>query len=235
MKAVISHKEDVAKDTLLVECDVSPERVSFKPGQYFYISLLHPPYTDARGERRHFTVVNSPSRAGILSFATRLRDSAFKKSIKELPLGTVVDVGPIEGEFVLPEDLSKPLVWIAGGIGITPFISMIRYIKENDLGYKITLIYSIKDKSSAILLDEFQSMESASWRIKLIVTVTEDLSWTGEKRRIDENFIKDHIKDPHEYTFMVSGAPDMVNAVVGSLQKLGIKGENIKKENFNGY
>ncbi len=235
MLAKIKNKQEIAQDTLLVEFDVSPERVNFKPGQYFYVNLINPAYMDERGASRHFTMVNSPVESDTLSFATRIRESAFKKSIQELPIGAQVDVGPIEGEFTLPQDPSKPLVFLTGGIGITPFISMLKYIQDEKLGYQIILIYSNKDQKSAAFLPELEKIAKDNPNIKLVLTMTEDENWTGEKGRIDEHLIKKYVKDLNNYTYLVSGPPTMVEDISKALQKAGVDKGQIKKENFNGY
>src|SRR5919197_2599827 len=127
MRAKIKEKTEVARGTLLVVFDLLGEEVSFRPGQYFWVTLLDPPYDDERGPRRHISVVTSPNDRGVLGLCTRLRDSAFKRSLVELPVGTDVDVEQPKGSFLLPEDPDREYVFIAGGIGITVFRSMLRY------------------------------------------------------------------------------------------------------------
>src|SRR5215207_11070267 len=110
MKATIKEKREVAKGTLFVTFDLGGENVEFEPGQYFWVELLDPPYQDEKGPRRHITAVTSPTERGVIGLCTRLRDSAFKRSLAELPLGAEVEVEQPKGEFVLPEDSSRPLV-----------------------------------------------------------------------------------------------------------------------------
>ena len=90
-------------------------------------------YQDDKGLRRHITVVTSPNEKGVLGLATRMRDSAFKRSLRDLPVGAEVEVEQPKGDFGLPDDTSRPLVFIAGGIGITVFRSMLLYIREDRL------------------------------------------------------------------------------------------------------
>jgi ferredoxin-NADP reductase len=106
--ARIKEKIEVAEKTLLVDFDLLGTEFPFRPGQYFHIRLIAPPYDDDRGSKRHFTIVNSPTERGIVRLTTRLRDSAFKRSLRELPAGTEVEVGKIRGEeFVLPDGTSS--------------------------------------------------------------------------------------------------------------------------------
>ena len=109
MQATIKEKREVAKGTLFVTFDLGGEDVEFEPGQYFWVELLDPPYDDEKGPRRHITVVTSPTEKGVLGLATRIRDTAFKRSLVEMPEGAAVDVEQPKGSFTLPEDTSKRL------------------------------------------------------------------------------------------------------------------------------
>src|SRR6184192_1155592 len=104
MRARIKEKREVAKGTLLVVFDLQGREVDFEPGQYFWVELLDPPYQDEKGPRRHISVVTSPTEQGVLGLCTRLRDSAFKRSLAELELGDEVEVEAPKGDFVVPED-----------------------------------------------------------------------------------------------------------------------------------
>ena len=101
--------------------DLLGAEVEITPGQYFFVTLPDIGYDDDKGLRRHFTVVTPRQETGVLGFATRMRDSAFKRSLAELPVGAEVDVEPPKGTFSLPEDSSRPLVFVAGGIGSRSF------------------------------------------------------------------------------------------------------------------
>jgi len=149
VRARVKEKREVAKGTLLVLFDLLGEEVDFIPGQYFWVTLPDPPYEDARGPRRHFSIVTSPNERGVLGFCTRLRDSAFKRSLVELPVGADAEVEEPKGSFLLPQETDQPYVFIAGGIGITVFRSMLRYIAEENLPHRVTLIYSNRDRDSA--------------------------------------------------------------------------------------
>lgn len=235
MKAKIKRKKEIAKGTLLVEFDTLGEKVNFISGQYFFVTLVNPPYTDAKGSIRHFTIVNPPEGKDILTMTTRLRDTAFKRSLKKMPIGADIKIGEINGNFVLPEDISRPLVFIAGGIGITPFISMLRHIKNNNLNYDITLIYANRNQESAAFLEELKEIDKENKNFKLILIMSDDVNWSGEKGRIDVNFIKEHLPEFKNKIYYISGPPAMVDSVLGVLLEAGIKDENIKKEKFSGY
>lgn len=235
MKVRIKGKKEIAKDTLLVEFDLLGQKVNFQAGQYFFITLSKLKYDDARGSSRHFSIVNSPHEKGILALATRIRDSAFKQTLNELPVGSEVEAGSIAGSFTLPQDFSRPLVFIAGGIGITPYISILRFVKEESLPYKITLIYSNRDKASTAFYEELTQFSKIIPDFKLVLTMTDDLSWQGEKRRIDAQFIRDYTKDLDNPLFYTVGPPQMNEVVIEALKKLGVEEFEINTENFSGY
>ena len=182
MRAKIKEKREVAKGTLMVVFDLLGEEVDFRPGQYFWVELLDPPYDDEKGPRRHISVVTSPNERGVLGLCTRLRDSAFKRSLAELPVGAEVDVEQPKGSFLLPEDTDKQYAFIAGGIGITVFRCMLRYIAEEQLPYRVTLVYSNRDRESAAFLDELAELERAIPSLQVVLTMTDDPSWDGESR-----------------------------------------------------
>lgn len=230
MKGKLKSKQEIAEGTLQVIFETD-EPFSFTPGQYCFITLKVLKYPDERGNRRQFSIVNSPSEKGIITITTRLSESGFKKTLKELPVGTEVELGPIAGVFTLPDDTKRPLVFIAGGIGITPFMSMLRHLKETGNKYNITLVYSNRNQNSTAFLSEIQNFKS----IKLILTMTEDPGWSGEKGKIDAGFIKEYFPDVNKNLFMVVGPPAMVESVQKALLEAGTASENIKIERFTGY
>jgi ferredoxin-NADP reductase len=236
VRALIKEKREVAKGTLLVVFDLLGREVDFKPGQYFWVTLLDPPYEDEKGPRRHISVVTSPNERGVLGLCTRLRDSAFKRSLAELPVGAAVEVEEPKGSFLLPEETDHPYVFIAGGIGITVFRCMLRYIVEEQLPHRVTLVYSNRDRESAAFLDELLELEQVNSNFQLVVTMTDDPAWDGETRRIDAELLQDHFGDElQSLTYLIAGPPAMVEGVVGTLESVGVPEEQIRPDRFSGY
>lgn len=222
MKGKIISKKEVAEKTLQVTFQLN-QPVNFTPGQYCFVTL--------NDVKKQFSINNSPNQKGIITITTRLTGSDFKNTLLRLPVGREVELGPIAGVFTLPGDTTKPLVFIAGGIGITPFMSMLQFITEEKLPYKITLIYSNRNQASTAYLENIKNFPN----LKLILTMTEDPNWTGEKRKIDSQFIKEYFPKYNDNLYMVVGPPGMVEAVDKALQNAGVNTENIMKENFTGY
>lgn len=241
MLGKVAGKKEAAEGTLQVTFKVD-EPFTFKAGQYCSVTLKELKLPDERGNRRQFSINNSPNEKGIITITTRLSDSGFKKTLNELNIGDEVELRPIAGAFTLPDDKSKPLVFIAGGIGITPFMSTLRFVKEENLPYNITLVYSNRNQNSTAFLDEIKNFKPGIPNFNLILTMTEDPNWEGESRRIDSNFIKEYfLASPtggpkvNENLYMVVGPPAMTEAVQKSLMDAGVDIDNIKVEKFTGY
>jgi ferredoxin-NADP reductase len=236
MQAKIKEKREVAKGTLMVTFDLLGEEVDFEPGQYFWVELLNPPYDDEKGPRRHISVVSSPTEPGVLALATRLRDSAFKRSLAELPEGAEVDVEQPKGSFLLPEATGRHCVFLAGGIGITPFRSMLRYVADKGLEYEITLVYSNRDRESTAFFEELQELESRIPGLRVVFTMDEDPNWDGENRPISPEMLEDVLgAELSSFHFMVAGPPGMAKAVEASLLEAGIPEEQVQSDSFSGY
>ena len=235
MRATVKEKREVARGTLLAIFDLGGQVVDFRAGQYFWVELLDPPYEDEKGPRRHISVVTSPTERGVLGLCTRIRDSAFKRSLAELEVGAEVEVEEPKGDFKLPEDTEPHYVFIAGGIGITVFRRMLRYIADTGEPYDVTLVYSNRDRASTAFLDELTELESQIPGFELVVTMTGDPEWTGESRRVDADFLRDKLGELADYTYLLAGPPPMVEGVVEQLNEAGVPEAQIEPDRFSGY
>src|SRR3954449_1299929 len=235
MRALVKETREVAQGTLLVVFDLQGEQVDFRPGQYFWVEVPNRGYEDEKGLRRHISVVTSPTERGVLGLCTRLRDTAFKKTLAELKVGDEVEVEPPKGDWQLPEGTGPHYVFIAGGIGITVFRSMLRYIADTGEPYKVTLVYSNRDRESTAFLDELTELESQIPGFQLVVTMTGDPEWEGDSRKIDADFLRDHLGDLNAHTYLLAGPPPMVEGVVGELNEAGVPEAQILPDRFSGY
>jgi ferredoxin-NADP reductase len=236
MRAVVKENTEVAKGTRLVVFDLQGADVDFRPGQYFFVNLIDPPYDDERGPRRHFSVVTSPNERGVLGFATRIRDTGFKRSVAELAVGAEVDVEEPKGNFVLPEETDRPYVFLAGGIGITVFRCMLRYIAEEGLAHRVTLVYSNRDRESTAFLGELEELAASQPNLRLVLTMTDDAEWEGETREIDADMLRNHLDgELTDHVYLVAGPPPMVEGVAEKLAAAGIPEEQVRPDRFSGY
>ena len=234
MRATVAETREVAKGTLLVllAVDGYPE---YRPGSYFWVELPDRGHEDERGLRRHISLVTSPTETGVVGLATRIRDTAFKRTLAELEVGDEVEVEEPKGSFLLPEDTSADYVLVAGGIGITVFRSMLRYIADEMLPYKITLVYSNRDRESAAFLDELEGLERRIEGLRVVLTMTEEAGWEGESRRIDAALLRDHVGKLEDKQFLVAGPPAMTEAVVEALHAAGVPEDRVLAGKFSGY
>ena len=234
MRATVADKREVAKGTLLVlfAVDGYPD---YRPGSYFWVELPNRGDDDEKGLRRHISLVTSPTETGVVGLATRLRDTAFKRTLAKLEVGDEVQVEEPKGSFLLPEDASAEYVFVAGGIGITVFRSMLRYIADERLPYRITLVYSNRDRESAAFLDELEELERRIEGLRVVLTMTDEPGWEGETRQLDADVLGELLDGREGKTFFVAGPPAMAEAVADSLLAAGLPEDRVRADKFSGY
>ncbi|HQR52561.1 MAG TPA: FAD-dependent oxidoreductase, partial [Burkholderiales bacterium] len=175
-------REEVAEGTMAFHFE-KPAAFSFKAGQAIDVILPKPPGGDVQGARHTFSIVTAPFESDLV-IATRMRDSAFKRALKSLAMGSAVGIEGPFGSLTLHRDPARPAVFIAGGIGITPFVSMLRQAAKNGLPRKLLLLYSNRRPKDAAFLAELQELARQSENFRLIATMTalseSDTSWAGE-------------------------------------------------------
>jgi len=141
--------------------------------------------------------IASPPFEKELVFTTRMRDTAFKRSLKKVPLATEVQIGAAAGSFALHKNRAKPAVFLAGGIGITPFLSIMRQADRDRLPHKLYLFYSNRRPEDAAFLDTLQTLEKTNPNFRLICTMTEmsksKKEWKGETVLIDKEMLSRHL------------------------------------------
>lgn len=234
-KASLLTKIKLVKDTVQFDFELAAGELIWQAGQFLSIKL---PAVRSAGDEsnvRYFSIISSPSQAKKFSIATRLSSSAFKQALFNLTLGSEVEVGAIGGVMTLPTDTTQPLVLVAGGIGITPFMSMLTLVKENQTEHHITLLYSNRTRPSSAYFDELTKLEEELPNFTMIATMTDDEYWVGEKGLIDHEFIKEKIPDYKEAKYLVAGPPALVLSMANNFDRLGITKEHYILEEFFGY
>jgi len=209
-------------------------KLRFEPGQYIEITVPHKK-VDGRGERRSFSVTSSPMRDD-LKLGIKFYDpsSSLKKALTEMPVGATITATGINGDFTLPKDESTPLLFVAGGIGITPYISHLRTLKQLKKKRDIVLVYSVSNLADLAYKDV---IESSGIRV-IVVSKSEETIVADNWTHVNELFISaallaKHIPDSASRQAYISGPPFMIDSVKGSLKKLGVK--RIKTDYFIGY
>jgi glycine betaine catabolism B len=218
----------------------------YTAGQFAFFDIGEV-YNDPKGPIRHFTISSSPTENFIM-FSTRIRDSPYKKRLSTLQEGAKVKVRGPEGQFVLHQDYSKPAVFLSGGIGVTPFRSMIKYATDRQLPTRIIMFDSNRDRGNILFRKDFDDWEKVNKNLKIIYTIDENeqhkqsLStandWKGEYGRINKAMISKYIDTNvlNNSIFYICGPPGMLKAMQALLQEdLNIPKERIKVEEFTGY
>ena len=213
------------------------QRLVFKPGQYMEFTLAHRK-PDSRGNRRFFTLASSPTEESLhLGVRFYADSSSFKKSLYNIDGRTTMMAGQIAGDFTLPDDPEQKLVFIAGGIGITPFRSMLKYLLDMRQPRDIVLFYTNKT-ANEIVYQDILSEAQTRLGIRVFYTLTDTKAlprnWRGLVGRIHEGTILRAIPDYQERTYYISGPPDMVRAFEHILKNMGVKQNQIKKDFFPG-
>jgi ferredoxin-NADP reductase len=171
--------------------------------------------------------------------AMRFRTTAFKRALNSLPLGSELLLQGPYGSMTLPRNTTRPAVLLAGGIGITPFRSLIRNAAESLSSRRLFLFYSVRVPEEAAFLDELREMEHCKMRYKFICTVTQPeksrMAWRGETGRISIELLSKWIPDLSVPIYYIAGPPGMVTGVRRMLVGAGVAEEDIRAEEFYGY
>lgn len=233
MKLKLVEVKEEAKGTKSFSWE--PEKkFDYLPGQYFYFTLPNLTFPDPRGTTRHFTLSTSPTEGEIIKNTTRVREeSGYKKTLLSLPVGSVIDGEGPNGTFVLDENDPNPEIFIAGGIGITPFRSMIKYAADKSLNNQIYLIYSNTNLEDAAFKDELSQISKAHPNIHVEFFVTSKLGHLDELKITQ--FLTKWDLDISKPTWWLCGPPPMVDSMEQILGKLQIPLGKVRVEKFTGY
>ena len=230
-------KETVAEGTMAFHL-AKPAGFRFEAGQSMNLSLIDPPETDAKGNARTFSIVSAPHETGLV-VATRMRDTAFKRVLKSMPAGGRVSLRGPAGKFTLDGADARPAVFLAGGIGITPFVSMLRHAEHSRLARDLWLFYSNRRPEDAAFLEELSALPRRNPRCRFVGTMAEmaksSRAWSGETGFLDRAMLERHLKDLSASVYYVAGPPGLVEAMQEMLVEAGVKDDAIRTDEFYGY
>ena len=238
-KYILKFKEKISTGPDTYDFVFNPDqKLKFEPGQYLEWTLGHA-NSDSRGNRRYFTVASSPeeneARLGIKFYP---ESSSFKKALLSINPGATIVAGQRAGDFILPKDKHQKLVFIAGGIGITPFRSMIKHLLATHEERPIVLFYSNRIADEITYKEVFDEAQR-NLKIKTVYTLTDKNSipshWTGYSGRLDAGMLAKEVPDYKERTFYLSGPRSMVVGFEEVLRGLGIAKKHIKTDFFPGF
>lgn len=228
-------KEEIADGTMAFYFE-KPDGFEFRAGQFGDITLIDPPQTDAEGDTRGFSIAAAPYEPHLI-FATRMRDTAFKRVIRDLPEGTEVKLDAPYGDFTLHKTQTTPAVFIIGGIGVTPVRSMVAQATHDKTGHDITLLHVNRSISAAPFTADFHQFAEENPHFSYVPVFTDEVpaDWTGEHGHVDAEMLKRHIADLHAPMYYLSGPEGMVKATRQLLVDAGVNEDAIRTEEFAGY
>jgi ferredoxin-NADP reductase len=229
--------EELAEGTMAFHF-ARPAGFEFQAGQSINLELIDPPETDAKGNRRTFSVASAPFENEIM-IATRMRDTAFKRVLKAMPASTRVRLRGPTGRFTLDPGDARPAALIAGGIGVTPFVSIARHAAHDALRRKLCLVYSNRRPEDAAFLPELVALEGRNPNYRLFATMTEmeksRMHWNDERGFLDRALLERALGDLAAPTYYLAGPPGMVEAMKKLVLEGGVPQERIRTDEFFGY
>jgi ferredoxin-NADP reductase/Na+-translocating ferredoxin:NAD+ oxidoreductase RnfD subunit len=234
---ILKHKHKVA-DSIYEFVFKSEDRLNFKPGQYMEWTYGHK-NPDSRGNRRYFTIASSPTEKEMM-FGIKFYNpaSSFKSNLLHLHPGSKIFAGALAGDFVLPDRSEEKLAFIAGGVGITPFRSMFKYLIDTKQARDIALFYS-NTTADEIAYQDILSQAQREIGAKIFLTLTDQsrlpMNWANYTGYVDSAMVMDSLPDYQSRTFYISGSDGFVSSMKKTLRQIGVAGHKIKTDFFPGF
>jgi ferredoxin-NADP reductase len=233
----LKSREQIAEGTMAFHFE-KPPGFEFQCGQSVDMTILNPPETDEEGNIRTFSIA-SPAYEKELVFATRMRDTAFKRSLKSVPLGTELKIDGPMGSFTLHKNPKKPAAFLAGGIGITPFMSIVAQAAHDRQPHQLHLFYSNHRPEDAPFLDSLRRLEQINPNYHFIPIMTgmerSKRPWPGERGCLDRAMLVKYLNDVNGPIYYLAGPPAMVTAMRTMLIDTKVDEDDIRSEEFAGY
>ncbi len=236
MRIRLRERRSEATEVISFVFDLGGQPFEHQPGQYVFYELDVLDFPDERGNRRHFTISSSPTEKGILMFTTRMRGSGFKETLRHAPLGYEINIGTPLGHFVMPEGETRRHVFIAGGIGITPYRSMLRYAVDTKKPIDVVLLDFNHSSADIVFGQELEEIARQMATFSLVHVLSDpEPGWKGEKGRLNEALLRKWVPNLDQRLFWISGPPPMVTAYKELVKQTGVGDQAIRTDSFAGY
>lgn len=236
-RITLKRRETIAQRTMAFYFDKPPE-LQFTAGQFVDLMLVNPSEIDAAGSSRTVTIASAPYEDHLM-FAMRIRNTAFKRIMQTLPVGSGIKIDDPAGAFTLHRDSARAGVLIAGGIGITPFLSMLRQAAHDRLAHRLYLFFSNRRPEDAAFLHELQDLVATNPRYSLIPTMTQmwrsRTEWEGATGYIDAAMLSKHIESIAGPVYYIAGPPPMIESMRQMLIEHGVDRNDVNADPFDGY
>jgi ferredoxin-NADP reductase len=236
-KTQLKSRQEIAAGTMAFHF-AKPEGFVYKAGQFADYTLINPSETDAEGSTRGFSLTSAPYEDDLVA-ATRMRDTAFKRVLKTMEIGTELTLDAPYGSFTLHNNAQIPAAFLTGGIGVTPVRSIVLQATRDKLPHKIFLFDSNRRPEDAAFLDELTKAQKNNPNFTFVGTMTEMeksiREWHGETGFITKAMLLKYIGDLTLPLYYLAGPSPMVTAMRKTLNEAGVNDDNIRTEEFSGY
>lgn len=236
-KTKLVKKRDLAEGTMEFVFE-RPQDFTYEAGQTIDLKILDPKETDDEGNARTFTLASAPHE-DVLRVASRMRDTAFKRNLKNLEPGMEIGIEGPFGSFTLHDNAARPAVFLAGGIGITPFHSIVSDATRRALPHQLFLFNSNRRPEDAAYFEELQEFATQNPQFTFVPVVTQPEKsvtlWSGETGHVTTQMLARYIPEGSQPIYYLAGPQRMVLALRDALIKSGISKDDIRYEEFAGY
>jgi ferredoxin-NADP reductase len=208
-----------------------PSNLTYKPGQFFFVAIK-------QGEKelsKHFSFSSSPTQTGFIEFTKRLTDHEYSMALKAAKVGDWARIDAPYGEFTFEGEYPK-IALLAGGIGITPFISICKNATDKALPSQITLFFGCRTDNDIPFRRELKDIQQANKNLRLHIVINQPSdAWKGATGNITADMIKKELPDYKDNVFYCCGPPGMVTAMEALIDSIGLPKNQLKLEYFTGY
>jgi ferredoxin-NADP reductase len=230
-------RQRIARDTMAFWFDTNGASFGFRAGQHADFVFTHPCMESDGDNSRTFSLASAPYEKEPIMIAMRMRKTGFKTALKSAALGTKFIVSRPRGSFTLHSDITRPAVFLAGGIGIAPIRSIIQQATQERLPHKLYLFYSNREAGDAAFIEEFESLTLQNPNFTFIPTVTghRTIAWPYEKGHINREVLTRYLLWLKGPIYYIAGPSGMVSAMTSVLSASGVSDDNVKSEEFGDY
>jgi ferredoxin-NADP reductase len=225
-------RQRIARDTMAFRFDTNGARYEFRAGQHADFV-----FGNESDNSRTFSLASSPVDKEPLMIAMRMRETGFKTALNAAAFGTKLKVSRPRGSFTLHKDVTRPAVFLAGGIGITPVRSILHWAAQERLPHKLYLFYSNREAGDAAFIEELQGLAAQNPNFTLVPTVTghKTLAWPYEKGHINREMLTRHLFLLNGPIYYIVGPSGMVTAMTDLLNSSGVSPDDVRTEEFGDY
>jgi glycine betaine catabolism B len=206
-------------------------RLDYKPGQFFFVTIRF----EGKELSHHFSFSSSPTESDHIEFTKKLSDSEYSNALRATKAGDWARIEGPFGQFTFEGEYPK-IALLGGGIGITPFMSIIKNATDKGFTNRITLFYGCKTPNDIVFREEIEELAKRNSNLKIVFIVNDAPPyWKGAVGNINMDLIRRELPDYKDNIFYACGPPPMVKVMQSLVESMGLPREKLKLEYFTGY